>query len=471
MTTLDLPLESNSCVAESAIAWISRSDSSRQSYPRRNKINHYQTLTGEAIDLGTLRGSLQVFVHEMIARMEESEVDRKQSLSATEFADEAREYLHAKYPTPEVYSWVLRGPVGAIYRDCCYRLYAKEYAKEGSAGDTIVEQRREREFIDNIRYNPARILIDCFLEDPATQIEFAREAGLDPGTVSRLFSYVFNPDSSREPSLGLSRLAQTCERLKVVPLAGYFPLPDSPDALTHPLLYKSSGGFTTRERQLRVIVATVTRALCFLENDSSVEELNELRAFLGLHLAALYGVSDVLALDRMTTAVFDDIVAVARIIEIPEPKAPDQDQSKYDLESNSLLEFFEEFNLAVGHEVGTVAFATTAIKSMVEDALYRSREHSHHRVSGDREATSRFDHLREAVRDSWDHSLKVFREWYESELFTAWDSSRMEAPLTTSPAAEQVALEPSSRRETWAQWRGILVENPAMTSLAYGVIS
>jgi hypothetical protein len=422
--------------------------------------------------LGALPGSLQVFVHEMIAWMEGSEdVDRKRSLRATEFADEAREYLHAKYPTPEVYSWVLRGPVGAIYRDCCYRLYAKEYAKEGSEGDTIVEQRREREFIDNIRYNPARILVDCFLEDPTTQFEFAREAGLDPGAVSRLFAYVFNPESSREPSLGLSRLAQTCERLKVVPLAGYFPFPDSPDTVTDPLLYKSSGGFTTRERQLRVIVATVTRALCFMEKDNSVEELNTLRAFLGLHLAALYGVSDVLALDRMTTAVFDDIVAVARIVEIPEPKAPDQDQRKYDLEGDSLLEFLEEFNLAVGHEVGTVAFATTAIKSLVEDALYRSREHSYHRVSGDREATSRFEHLREAVRDSWEYTLKVFTEWHESELFAAWDSGRVGPPLTNSPAEEQVATEPSSSNNIQASLRAFLVPQSAVTSLRYGALS
>src|SRR6185295_16604359 len=102
-------------------------------------MNHYQTLTGEVIDLGTLRGSLQLFAHTMIAQTLEAEgpesAGRGSRLSATDFASQVREHLHVQYPEPEAYSSVMRGPVGTIYRDCFYKLYAKEYARENLDGD------------------------------------------------------------------------------------------------------------------------------------------------------------------------------------------------------------------------------------------------------------------------------------------------------------------------------------------------
>lgn len=410
-------------------------------------MNHYQTLTGEIIDLGILRGSLQLFVHTMIAhtsRKQEME-DDADKLSANDFAAQVREHLRVQYPQPEAYSSVMRGPVGTIYRDCFYRLYAREYAREklekNEAQDESVLQKSEQAFIRNIRYNPARILLDRFLEDPATQVQFSRETGLDTATVSRVFSYVLTPES-KEASLGLARLAEVCERLQVVPLAGYHSSTQWADPLAHQFLNTNSGGFTTRERQLRVIVAAVTRCLCFVEPNNNAE-LKTLRAFLGLHLAALYGVKDALALDRMTTAVFDDILALPRLEEIPEQAHKDKQDEAYDLEGDSLLNFLEEFSLAIGHKAGTVAFVTTEIKNVIEKNLDRSRQESSHRTSQNRQAKSRFEHLRNPIRDNWSHALKVFEQWYKSDAFREWmlDEEEMAVPQSGDDEPE-IATQP-----------------------------
>ncbi len=280
--------------------------------------------------------------------------------------------------------------------------------------------------------------------------------------MSRVFSYVLTPES-KEPSLSLARLTQVCERLQVVPLAGYHLSSNSADPLTHPILNTNSGGFTTRERQLRVIVAAVTRCLCSLGRNND-DELKTLRAFLGLHLAALYGLREVLALDRMTTAVFDDILALPRLKEISEQAHEDEQAEAYDLEDDSLFDFLEEFSLAIGHKSGTVAFATSEIKNVIEKALDKSRQGSYYRTSENRQAKSRFAHLRIPIRDNWAQALRVFEEWYESEVFREWVSNAEETPMSQPDDDD---LEPETQpAKNIVDWRAALHQNEASSMAA-----
>ena len=155
LTTLDLPLESNSRVAESAIAWLAKSrrlfhQSAASGGIKSTTIKRHR----RAIDLERFRGSLRVFVHEMIARMEKSRGGRKLIAQCNRILRRNREYLHANIPRRGLLLGTARGrsvPFTRLFSEGSTR---RKYAKESSAGDTIVEQRRERkEFIDNIRYN------------------------------------------------------------------------------------------------------------------------------------------------------------------------------------------------------------------------------------------------------------------------------------------------------------------------------
>jgi hypothetical protein len=393
-------------------------------------MNFYQLLTGAKIDLGLIPGNLQVFTHEMVNRAKEVLADEGAGadLKPFDFAAEVQEHLRQEYQGHNEYMKVLHGPVGAIYRDCFYRLYAREYAKNGATG--VIEAEKEREFIENIRFNPGRILIDRFLDGTSTQLEFSRDAGLDPGAVSRLFNYVLNPETEAEPSISLKRLHQTCRRLRVVPLAGYGTAANPPGVDELPLSYSRTAGFTTRERQLRTLIAAVTRSLVFSDynEEERARRLNVSRAFLGLHLAALYGIDDVLTLNHITNSVFEDILIVPQVVEIGSARrteAEEGDDNGSLPDDEVLLKYLEEFQLGTHDRAGNVAFTVTELQADIKKALDESREHTFNKVAGDTAPLGEFEYFREAIREGWGRVLTIFRKWFASEIFNSWDPSEI----------------------------------------------
>ncbi|MCA1565748.1 MAG: hypothetical protein LC803_08950 [Acidobacteria bacterium] len=404
-------------------------------------MNFYQLLTGAKIDMGLIPGTLQVFTHEMINRTKEALEGKGDGagLKPFDFAAEVQEHLSQEYQGHNEYIKVLHGPVGAIYRDCFYRLYAREYAKNGTTG--VSEAEKEQEFIENIRFNPGRILMDRFLDGTSTQLEFSRDAGLDPGAVSRLFNYVLNPEMEAEPSISLKRLHQTCRLLHIVPLAGYGTVGNPSSVGELPLRYNRTAGFTTRERQLRTLIAAVTRSLAFspYKEEERARRLNVSRAFLGLHLAALYGIDDVLTLNHVTNSVFEDILTVPQIVEVgsvgqTETRVADGDGSLPDDES--LLKYLEEFQLGTNDRAGNVAFTVTELRADIKKALDESRRHTFHKAAGDTAPEGEFEYFREAIREGWGRALKIFRRWFASEIFNSWDPSDIEPQFQESSGAE-----------------------------------
>lgn len=413
-------------------------------------MNFYQLLIGAKIDLGLIPGTLQVFTHEMINRANEVLADEGAGagLKPFEFAAEVQEHLRQEYQGHNEYLKVLHGPVGAIYRDCFYRLYAREYAKNGTTG--VSEAEKEQEFIENIRFNPGRVLIDRFLDGTSTQLEFSRDAGLDPGAVSRLFNYVLNPETDAEPSISLKRLHQTCRRLRIVPLAGYGTTANPPSVGELPLSYNRTAGFTTRERQLRTLIAAVTRSLAFspYKEEERARRLNVSRAFLGLHLAALYGIDDVLTLNHVTNSVFEDILTVPQIVEVgsvgrTETEVADGDGSLPDDES--LLKYLEEFQLGTHDRAGNVAFTVTELRADIKKALDESREHTFNKAAGDTAPLGEFEYFREAIREGWGRVLTIFRKWFTSELFNSWDPSdinpQFQEPSKAEPGVDEASAD------------------------------
>jgi hypothetical protein len=257
--------------------------------------NSYTTLFGESIDLNKISSHQRVLIDRLMSL---GECESPGELRAGALISDARREIRRQFPVQRDYQQAMNGSIGAVYRDCAYRLLAKE---------SVSTPEEEGRFVENIRHNPARILLDSYLNGWNTQIEFAQGAKLDPGTVSNLFKFVLET-GSKEPRLSLARFKATCEELGVVPLAHHITQEAEAGEVKPPLDSKPSG-MTHRERAIRVLSATVTTKLCDAKsNDNLSSDFNdELRSFVAPQLAALYGIEDRIALDHETDNFISDI--------------------------------------------------------------------------------------------------------------------------------------------------------------------
>ena len=101
----------------------------------------YTTFLGQQINLGKLSIEHHVVVLKVLALAEAHKGD------PFEFSTRCRHYFRRTYVRADIYNSVLRGPVGDIYRDCFYRIYAAN-----------LKNRKPQEFLQSIQTNPFRLL-------------------------------------------------------------------------------------------------------------------------------------------------------------------------------------------------------------------------------------------------------------------------------------------------------------------------
>lgn len=220
--------------------------------------NAYITLTGEVIDLDALDSARRDLVLQIIAA--------KDSRTANEYSQEARRLI-TKGHGYSTSAGLFNGPVGAIYRDGFYRL------------TTPNDLEKREAFINRLRYHPARLLLDKFLDGWVTQGQFALDAGLELSVVTHLFRSVIEGTQSE---LDVEILHVAFERLLISPKV------HQPHHYEHDLrFYKNPFGEkslppSVRELELMKVATKAVRI-------SSAEER---RSFLEREVTRIYHLSD-----------------------------------------------------------------------------------------------------------------------------------------------------------------------------------
>jgi hypothetical protein len=268
-------------------------------------MNSYQPLSGPSISIGTLPTDEAMLACELITKAFE-----KPDHSAERFLREARARLHQRFPDRLDYLKAMRGPIGSILRDLFYRVRAKELKEQGVSDDQLCR------FLDNVRFNPLRLLLDRFLEGGLGQNEFASLAGLDKTAVSRILKDLLGDGGGkRPPSLSVARFQNACMRLGIRPVY-HADQEDIGLNVTRPLRAQEYR-ISARERQLYRLVATATR----LEDDkraakiTEIDKDDEVRDFIAFHVLLLYGLEHVQSAEELAAAILEDIRNRPRIKE------------------------------------------------------------------------------------------------------------------------------------------------------------
>lgn len=360
-------------------------------------MNSYTTLLGESVDLNKIPISHRQLIDRLMSLEEGTKLRRRR---AAEFVADARREIRRQFQVNRDYLRAMHGPIGAVYRDGFYRLLAKEVTS------TPEEWVR---FAKNLRFNPARILLDCFLICWDLQIEFAQAAGLDPGTVNRIFKYVLETDSDGPGDLSLARFRAACEKLGVVPLTHYIVSGAEAGELEPPLGFAPSST-TSREQILQVLVATVTKMWCaaVARKQHLHREVEEaFRRFVGLHLAALYGVEDIVVLNHMTDAFLRDIQSEPRIEFLG-------GIGSHGSEAEAALGQVLSMNLWSNYARCKTLVADARLQWLFDQFLIKDNGVGDHdsrsrlRTEGERESSTA---LAESIRAGWERVIGTYQRW------------------------------------------------------------
>lgn len=180
----------------------------------------YRTLFGEDLDLGRLSKREFQCVDELLKlkRQNDTDLPAADATGSQQFLSQARKIMRDRYfLSYSRYLEALDGPVGAIFRDCFYRLHL-------DATQPGLDKDERKHFVERLRHNPARLLMDDFLGAWDSRRELATAAEFTPSTITRVFNYVWRPDSqeapdeqNEAPGLALSTFHDACRRLNLVP--------------------------------------------------------------------------------------------------------------------------------------------------------------------------------------------------------------------------------------------------------------
>lgn len=379
-------------------------------------MNTYRTILGQSIRLGSLPSNEVSLVHEILEEKERYGSGEEGPQPAV-FASAAQKWIRAEFPLIAHFQEALRGPIGAVYRDCYYRLLAEEISK----GD---REERQRIF-ENLRANPARVLYDRYLDGGYTQSELADAAGLNEATISRLFSRIRKLEATEGPAIQLQRFQQACANLSLVLLGEDFPA--EYQSVGETPFVRALDDFTVRERQLLRLVAAVTRHLFHSSTSEPPAGRREAcRAFLALHLSAQYGIDNVDILDRFTQAILEEI------------------EGARDINADSLVVLSEESleqgqtlleHLLIGFQMG-VTFEGRHI--LFSHGWIQGRLLHHQALEGQNRETERLDPALDAyseeVRAGWRSCLKLFEEWYQHRFMVQEEeNSTLPSELPDTP--------------------------------------
>jgi hypothetical protein len=335
--------------------------------------------------------------------------------------------ISSVFPAASDFNAALAGAVGAVYRSGFFELYWEQLAPE-----------QRQAFVENLQHNPGRILVETWLDRRESQSSFARATELDTAQVSHLFDFVLEPWKNSQASVALDKFKNACTKLGVVPRWR----PALGDLEKGPLI-TGPVPISIRERHLAVVVSAVTRCLCACEDS---EVLEACRQFLGLHLAALYGIKDVSTLDAVTAAFLRDILT---------PPQLRVERQAGRLGKEALEHVGDEVILLPGLRGGVGKpnlFAEAAHQRVLEPQLRvgpRMRGLLEEEPQAKtRQIPSEEDKaLAECQRETWGRAFDIWDKWVGSDLFArktreAWDQ-----------------LHPSEERFTLAMTEGWSADN------------
>jgi len=397
-------------------------------------MNIYTTLLGEHIDLGALTPQAALLVGRLLDLADEyrksTPADARDH--ALEYAWAAQDKIARVYPGRPDYIRALGGPVGAVYRDAFFRVY-----RHG-----VPSEHHER-FLENLLHNPSRPVVECWVDSRLRQRDFADHAGLENAQVSRLISYVLEPWKKSNPNVSLDKLRDACTNLAVVPRWGAVQGGEQEHAAA---LHTGPAGISARERHSWTLIAAVTRCLHAGEN---LEALKTCSRLLGLHLAAAYGISDVLMLDHIVDFVLRDILTVPRL-----QVCGQAGRGKF-RESAGAGGFFDP---GVRLDGGSVLIADRDLAEQLEPLL---RRHCGLRLRRDGDGTdaltaSRVESLETANRDAWLQAFDVYARWLDSP---AYEESSKEISDQLHPSDEQLDR---AQMEGWSKDDALHVEHCAI---------
>lgn len=265
--------------------------------------NVYITLTGGRIDLGSIRADLGRLPIALFQAYEKEAATNPPN--PYRYAEQARLIMGIEsflVSATEAAS-ILRSGAGVIYRDCFYRLLIQKIELERSEAE-ISKKRFRAKCIANLRYNPARILFDRFLDGWPTKEQFAHAAGLSASSINRIFESLLITEEN--VSITLKSLVKAFEKLGVVPFdfgVSNTTVDESSETQVFRLELQSA---SLRDRHLRVYIALATR---IWYGTNATEEVREKlsRRILSWGLQLVYG-ADVSSLNRMTDQIFSELV-------------------------------------------------------------------------------------------------------------------------------------------------------------------
>ena len=251
-------------------------------------MNTYRTAFGRQIPLAQLTLDVLAAVHRVLAL---SEVYSEDPL---EFAARARQTLRRDFPRPEQYHAAMRGPVGAVYRDCFYRASAAKRPE------------LRHELLLGLGCNPLRLLYDRFLDgDWRYQSDFAADANLGTAAVSRAFKAVMENEGRGEVSTknlegALAALGVSTE------------LENGGDEGRGDSFAVVPSSPTCREWVLLLLTSALTRCLSQVRDlKQDTAALKACRDTLALNLAFLFDVRDFHGLTDFTDLVLRQMLGVA----------------------------------------------------------------------------------------------------------------------------------------------------------------
>jgi len=248
----------------------------------------YTTFLGQQINLGKLSIEHHVVVLKVLALAEAHKGD------PFEFSTRCRHYFRRTYVRADIYNSVLRGPVGDIYRDCFYRIYAAN-----------LKNRKPQEFLQSIQTNPFRLLLDRYLDGTWRHLsEFAEEAGLAESRVTEIFKCILDDVGIGE--ISVQKLGEAFKALGIVPVIA--------DTLAHSLDAEQFAVVpnvpTAREWLLILLVSSITRRLQENAGLPDSTAVTNSRDILAHYLGFMFGIKDYNHLDDFVYRVLQEIMIV-----------------------------------------------------------------------------------------------------------------------------------------------------------------
>jgi hypothetical protein len=235
---------------------------------------------------------------------EAAKVNESQAGGATYARKKANQYLGAAqmelrrvFPTAREYRRALGSGLGTVACDGWFRVYLRG-----------LQESDRQAVLDNLCFNSVRALFEKFLLSGQIRKEFASEACIDPGALSKIFNHLLSPRTDPYRGLTLKSFHQVCKNLCVAPRLIPAGDPREDQRVPDPIAEPVPGAVTARERHLWELAVGVSRALhCSGRLDRNV--LIDCHRLVALHVAQLYSIRDPGALNRVSTALMRDLLA------------------------------------------------------------------------------------------------------------------------------------------------------------------